>query len=374
MHSRLQAKSAIILLVLVNCVAIPAVEAADPDPVNAKAFIIRDEETGALTARFDLGRVPVATKLDVRLSLTNLTDMKVEFDSLSTSCSCSSLSPAMGDIPQGQSQEFKFTIQLTDSPESIRSGGSVVFMKGQTPVFDLGFTYSFDAYAGFTATFAALEWEKGKQMVFRIPIVIGDQISEKDINVTVDGIPGDMRWELEQGGRVLNVSITPNTQDDPPFSGVVAIENTSTGHVSKCRLIVEAAEPVKVYPRMLRMVEDVADAKYECSFFCRVLSEDKEKPRKLVSAQATIGEKKYLCTLVGSARDTTRFQVAIPTADIEAIQEETAQATSQSAAVPKASIAFRLEIAEPGDSDQKDASVSHQSITVSVPFSFHKAD
>ena len=143
---------------------------------SVNAFIV-DTPTGAPEAIVDLGILAVGNGLQLEVVLRNLTEGTVSYDSVATGCSCQKIFPQRGDILPGDVLKVSLTLDLAVKPSSIQSGGSLSFKKGSLSAMEMSLKYRFDKYAGFPTSVIMVDWNRAREIAFRLPVIIGDEVA-----------------------------------------------------------------------------------------------------------------------------------------------------------------------------------------------------
>ncbi len=288
--------------------------ADDREPILAS--IVTSEFSGGPVVKVDLGAVEAGKQIGLSLRLLNATTKEIEFDSVRASCSCTKLKPKKGRIAPGDGLDFSFSLQTAPVPPGVKAGGNVYFMNGPRAAFEMRFLYGYHMHAGFATQIAMVQWDRQSQIEFELPAVIGPEVQSKDIRILTDGFPGAVEYSLTPDRKKLAVSVAPESEESPPYYCQVQMLHLVTGAKSACRVIIEGADPVRIFPKFVRLRLDEKKEKFQGVFYV-LPAEDISIGR----IAAKVAGKTYRCESQPTSGVAQRFLIELPVDTVKAANE-----------------------------------------------------
>ena len=85
-------------------------------------------------------------------------------------------------------------------PGQVQSAGMLMFIDSDGGVvLEVRMIFDYQNHAGFKDTLFIAEWPDGNTSVnLQVPVVIGDNVGDKDIGVSLNGIDGTLDWSLNE--------------------------------------------------------------------------------------------------------------------------------------------------------------------------------
>lgn len=293
----------LLLFILICSIHFSFGHATDNETIARTGQIIKNAEHGTLSATVNLGTVPSSSDLDLRLELTNLSGEGIRFERVATGCNCTKVTPQKGTCQPGHKLTVKVSMNAPLRPSQVQGAGLLMFMDSDDgTVFEVRMRFDFQNHAGFKDSLVVAEWPDGNTSVkVHVPVVIGDNVGNKDIEVSLDGIEGALDWSLHER-RWLKATVIPKSQQGRDLHGELELLNLLTSETSRCKLTISRSSLVKVFPHVLRMSKK-EDGSYETQFFSRVNEKDGMTP-SAVQVTAKCGKKQITCRSFGE--DTLR--------------------------------------------------------------------
>lgn len=217
------------------------------------------DDNGTVLASVDVGDATPGERIKLDLRLHNSTQKKVAFDDVVTSCSCQDLSPKSGIVGPGGTLKIALTVRTPDIPLHRNGGGRISFKNSGTPVFNLAFEYSFAKHAGFRDNLISLkitDEQRGKEIKFPIPVVLGKSVSSDQIDFDLDGIEASFSWENgvlnHFNGPIGKIKFPESQRKFNRLFGTLNLVRLDGGTRSSVPLVIELEDSLQIVPSVLR--------------------------------------------------------------------------------------------------------------------------
>ncbi len=286
-----------------------AANAQKPEPTRLKVPIVVSDTTLLPRAFVDLGTATAGQQYRLTLELLNTTDKQIVFDSVDAACNCTTIKPQKGMIAPGATFELIVGVNGSKQPTKMQSGGNIFLMNGKQLGLDLAFAFSFNNYAGFAAKTAIVEWDKkaGNDVTFQVPIMIGDRITDDDIDLSFTGMEATPKFSINRVRSVLHVdlAIDPAAETKAMF-GQILMANLATSATTSCRVVIEPVLSVKIFPKLLRFVSD-DDGNFVSIFYVS----PHNRSRSIESVTARIGNQVFPCERQSKLPMASRYKLVV---------------------------------------------------------------
>ena len=239
----------------------------------------------------DVGEVQTGEEVVALVTVVNETDKTIEFDSATPSNLLTTATPKSGRVAPGGELDLTIEFKIPGYLRRTVDSANVRYLLGRRTVFELSLRYRVTNYVGFYERMLSFALDPSDNPVeLEIPIVIGSDLaqdeSEMPFDLRLDGIDGaEVAYQLDVERNILTATLTFEEADFHLKSGRLILRDEA-GEEKFVSLVMEKPQPLRIYPRLVRMVASDAEDTYVAHLY--------------VKAEAGIADETALCT--GSAQ------------------------------------------------------------------------
>ncbi len=248
-------------------------------------------------AGVDLGSLRIFDSVKLRIVLENRTSGPLRFDSIAKGCSCTGISPSRGKIEPGGTLTVTLTRKTPSGrATSLKQGGVLFFLDGKRQAFKVRFVYRIKSYVGFAGdlVLATIHSDDDKVRLI-VPIVVGEDLSGKDFEISVEGIDGTFTYTVDRTDAVVRASLELDSEESfDRLYGSLKLLDLASGQLASVPLIVERASVLKVFPGSLRFTQSTENSPLFAKVYVRP-SKPSESKRPRCLASARLGDSQLRC-------------------------------------------------------------------------------